>query len=348
MKKIAGIFVLLWIWLSGCTSVSGPEKKELPALMDSIPFDSLGSGIIAFHRIGPGNPPEYEAIYVIDLDQKSSWGFYGPAAQAPHLSPDGRAIAFTMRRDPITSRDVYLMDIYGQILINASLMRGEEFFPTWAPDMSAIYYWNFSGGVPILFMQDPSNNYYSQVPLLVFSVRVEGENIIIIPTGGISVSGSGDIYFCSNSFPEKGLNGIYLLKKNDEFVEQIYHPAGFLQVESPVISPDGQTLAFLEIDRDSSYTYHSMDIRLMDLVSGEATTIFHTSLQGANEWIIYGKNNPHSLNWSPDGTKILFSKPEGDLVSHIFLIRRDGTGLTRVTSLAGAFDVSPSWSRSWK
>jgi len=58
----------------------------------------------------------------------------------------------------------------------------------------------------------------------------------------------------------------------------------------------------------------------------------------------YGGQGELSLSWSPDGSKIVFNRPEGDLVSHLYLINADGSGLVQVTSAAGVVNRNVSWS----
>lgn len=48
--------------------------------------------------------------------------------------------------------------------------------------------------------------------------------------------------------------------------------------------------------------------------------------------------------WSPDGTKIVFSRFDG--VYAIYVMRADGTGVMKITSPSGTNDLSPSWSPS--
>ena len=49
--------------------------------------------------------------------------------------------------------------------------------------------------------------------------------------------------------------------------------------------------------------------------------------------------------WSPDGTKIAFSRQVGDL-SDIFVMNADGSGAVNLTNTAATDDCTPSWRRT--
>ena len=76
---------------SSCESIF--EKKDpfkvisLEPLTDEIPFEELGSGKILFQR---SNLSESNGYYIIDVDQKRSYGFnLNSFINWPYVSPDG-------------------------------------------------------------------------------------------------------------------------------------------------------------------------------------------------------------------------------------------------------------------
>ena len=79
---------------------TGTDDDVFPELTDTIPFDALGGGRIAFHRTGPSE--DYAGIYVVDLDTRGVWGFVPQDGlgddfvfvEGPVLAPDGGDIAF--------------------------------------------------------------------------------------------------------------------------------------------------------------------------------------------------------------------------------------------------------------
>ena len=75
--------------------------------------------------------------------------------------------------------------------------------------------------------------------------------------------------------------------------------------------------------------------------------IYVADMNGANLGRLTFDGGPFSYNreaaWSPDGSRIAFSKSDGRLGAEIFLIDADGTNLRRL-SPEGAYDASPTWS----
>ena len=61
---------------------------------------------------------------------------------------------------------------------------------------------------------------------------------------------------------------------------------------------------------------------------------------GRKEWDDPGRQNSVSVCWSPVGSKLLFNKPEGNFVSHIYVINPDGSDLTKVTTAENVADRS--------
>jgi TolB protein len=78
-----------------------------------------------------------------------------------------------------------------------------------------------------------------------------------------------------------------------------------------------------------------------------AGDIYVADLNGSNLRRLTSDGSPYSYNreaaWSPDGSRIAFSKSDGRWGAEIYLINADGTNLRRI-SPKGAYDASPTWS----
>jgi Tol biopolymer transport system component len=72
--------------------------------------------------------------------------------------------------------------------------------------------------------------------------------------------------------------------------------------------------------------------------------LYTMNADGTGQLQLTGDGNNHSPTWSPDGTKIAFSRmgPQ-DTRTHVYLINPDGSGLQRITDPA-AGGADPNWS----
>lgn len=101
-------------------------------------------------------------------------------------------------------------------------------------------------------------------------------------------------------------------------------PSGVM-LSSPVWSPDGRRLAFVQGDRRGN-----TDIMVLDLASGRARRL--TDGSGINT----------EPCWNPSGTQLAFtSDREGG--PQVFLMQDDGSNLRKLTQ-EGSYNASPAWS----
>ena len=75
--------------------------------------------------------------------------------------------------------------------------------------------------------------------------------------------------------------------------------------------------------------------------------IYVAHMDGSNLRKLTSDGGPNSYNreaaWSPDGSRIAFSKSDGQWGAAIYLVDPDGANLTRL-SPEGAYDATPTWS----
>lgn len=337
-RKLITVFIILLSFYGCKENITDPafNGPALPELADNIPYNVLGSGKIVFQRIGPMSN-NYEGIYILDINNKKSWGVKFAPIDAPQISPEGDKISFTKYTDLEYAWDVYSSDIYGNNINRISSGKGQDRCPGWFQDNQRIIYYldsfNNNEYIPV-FIYDFVNNstkYVLDFGKIDFpSLYVPQDNINVSPNNVCLVNAGGRL--CTF-----GLNG--------ENFKWISADSYF----SPTWNPSGNKFAVISIKIDSVSTsgtddtyYQEMSILLLDQDGSNMQKIFTTKEVQTGMW---AGNKNYCLCWSPDGSKILFNLREGYFTSHIYMINSDGSNFTAVTSLTGVTDRSLSWGK---
>jgi Tol biopolymer transport system component len=303
-----------WIFLNFGCSTQNAVGPDLPDLTDPIPFDRLGQGKLVFERDW--------RMYVIDIDHQSTWGIKVDGCDHPSVSPDGGKIAYSADSGLNSIFDIFIMNIDGKNKMRVSDIIGQESYSSWTFDGRQILFSAF------LFDNTLRRPLYRQspVPNPVDRVKIN-EDLYVF--GRVSASFDGRLAFSSQG-------GIWTLNIDGSHLKQVLTAGHSRQLLSPAWSPDGQKIAFVSTLRDSSYRTISMDIGLITAEGGIPDILSTLAVGGLADY---------SLCWSPDGSKIAFNLPDSADQSHIYLINKDGTDLTQVTTAGRVMDSSLSWSR---
>jgi Tol biopolymer transport system component len=334
LKIIFAAWFLLGISGCGGDFSSGPFPPVFPVLMDPIPYDDLAPGILVFQRVGPvGN--SYIGMYAMDTRQKRSLGYSSVKIGEPAISPDGLNIAFTTYTTVPDAEDVYVMDIEGSMRHWITEIHGREESPSWTFDAAKIMFLSVPDSTRsdsvLLYRQSPVPKAGDRELLFdsrkkIPGVRVKGP--VSMSPGGTLLVGGGGVWTISSDGSDWHL--------------LIAEPGGGVTLYSPAWSPDGRNIAALAVTRNGD-AITSVAVVLYAANGTGADTLVSLPASGRRE--LPGGNN-YSLCWSPDGSQIAFTRPDGqEIGAHIYVINRDRSHLVQVTTTAGVTDRSLSWGR---
>jgi len=310
-------------------------NQTLPEFTDLIPYHLLEQGTLVFKRIGPpGNP--YSGFYVIDADQKKSWRIDCGNASAPSVSPDGKLITYSFCVINTTWWDIFIMNIDGTSRRNITGMTGDESTPSWSTDGKQLFFsldrfYSNTNNTEALYRQSPVENPSDRIQLIDYN-KIDPPNFIL-GEGLISSSSNGKLLVL-----QMGLRTFDADGSNMKLIIPVDNNSDHLMC-SPQWSPDGNKIALLSFKRNSD-----LAVMLYDADGKNQVKLATVTVTGTMDWL--GQDNQLSLCWSPDGSKIAFTRPDGvEVGSHIYIINKDGTGLAQITSAPGVTDFSLSWNR---
>lgn len=336
-QRVLSFALILSLWINiSCKEKSGqdPTIPKIPPLTDMIPYGKLGQGKLVFQRVGPPDNA-YNGIYVVDANQQRAWGISEGDLNGPAVSPDGQKIAYSTTALTETAYDIYVMNIDGTNRKRISDINGQENNPCWTQDGSLVLFhaFRFDSDVDGLYTQSPVPNPPDRTLVIDFR-KLNPSYDFWTQYGNISISSNNKIII--------SYKGIYTLDSDGSNLTRIIAGEENYPLYSAAFSPDGSKLALLAMKTDQ-YNIQSISVLVFSPDGTNPDTLVSMNASGNNTWM---GCNSYSLCWSPDGSKIAFTRPDGPEVgSHIYIINTDKTDLTQVTFSAGVTDRSLSWGK---
>ena len=316
-----------------------PEQLLPPPALESIPYERLGSGKLAFRRVvSDGN-----YLYVIDAGARTVAALnLGSFSADPALSPDGTRIAYAAYSGPEqgSAYDISTKRITGADSQRVSALEGQEFAPSWSPDGRDVYF--FSQVADGIYRQSVSSSPLTPTPVLTGDSHPCSTYSQDSP---VSVSASGRLAFgCVSAVYTANADGSDLraLLVRQETPRPGGPPDDFF---APTWSPDGQWLAFLRVFEDTTAGAPPLTLAVgVVRADGSASRLVVSMSTGPVVRSSIGRNYL-SLAWSPDGSRLAFNVMPGGASSHIYVVDIDGTGLMQLTTRPDAYDHSLTWVR---
>jgi Tol biopolymer transport system component len=328
-----------------------PPFGEAPPL-EAVEFQLLGSGKVLFQRYGRDGGTG-SGVYLIDAGAGASRVVLDSvrgSVRGPALSPDGERVAWGRWTDLTYAYDVYVTDLSGGAPRRiSSFPSNTEGPPAWAPDGSAIVFFN-SG---VLFSSTPWGTLRRDLDtdaltaLRTFTLGAGGEvhcPALTLPEDAVSVSGAGGLaYACGAELvvatgPDVPLTSRYVTGSADA------------RIFGTAWSPDDGRVAFMQVDYGTEGTYPvvlTTSVRVLDLADGQVRTLAVLDGSGTTEW---STENHISVCWLPGGERLVFNAfapgvtGSDPSLASLYVVGADGQGLARLTTAADVFDHSVSCS----
>lgn len=291
--------------------------RQLPT-----PVARVGNGLIAFSRGGPE-----AGLYVMNPDGAEFARVTSEAADThPAWSPDGSRIAF-VRGFWDKDAGIYVMHADGsemqRITDGGSDVAGSDLEPAWSP-----------AGTRIAFAREgrPAGAEVGNTDIYV--VHADGTDLVRLTDGPVmeySPTWSPDessIAFVGYDLAAGGRQPsrvrLYVMSQDGTDIRML----GPEDVAQPAWSPDGSEIAYVDTRTGSIMAIRPNGVgrrRIIDVAD-----------------VVGGAHLVFGPTWSPDGTKLAFAAGPDDRDTHIYVVNRDGSGLTQLTD-SPAPDVLPAW-----
>jgi dipeptidyl aminopeptidase/acylaminoacyl peptidase len=275
-----------------------------------IPSSTVENGWIAFSRGGSES-----GLYVVNSDGTGVTRL--PSERGDNdaaWSPDGSRIAFV--RYQAGDSGIYLMNADGTDVLQVTDGTSDA-SPTWSPDGTHIAFAREASGNADIYEVNADGTHVTRLT----DDRLQESSPTWSPDGSrLAFDGWDD---ASGGQPPSTVR-LYVMNEDGTGIRAL----GPENVAGAAWSPDGSEIAFADTEAGSIMTIHPDG-------TGERSIIDMAEVVGGVR-LVYGPT------WSPDSTKIAFFAGPDAAHTRIYVVNRDGSGLTLLTD-GPAADAEPAW-----
>lgn len=334
MRRSWAALVSVALLLGACGSDDPEAVDASTSTVSSDTTTTLGPpsgppGPIVFQRLDPGKGENEEDIYTVNPDGSDVRLLFRGPAQRPVWSPDGTEISVFCCDDGMAAHFVNVATGELRTLPQPDPALEAYCGGAWSPDGERLTCETFG-------IDDPSLNG-------IYAIRVaDGGDFTRITSnpggndipGGYSPDGSQLVFV---RFEEDGAppSGLFVVNVDGTGLRQITPPGMILDEDgfAGQWSPDGSSILVVglsEADRKMIF--------VVDATGGDPEPLPITPECGG------ARGEPgtyacYSPTWSPDGSKIVFVRSDGEIES-VYMVNADGSGLVQMTD---GEDDQPRW-----
>ena len=230
----------------------------------------------------------------------------------PTFSPDGNQVAFCWDGEKRDNLDIYVKLIGAEPPIRLTRDPADDYGPAWSPDGSWIAFLRKVGEGKAAVMLVPPIGGRER---MLTEVGIHWNPLMATP---LTWSPNGNLLIVSHRESEKEPFGLHSVSLESGVKRRlITSPSAATEGDdkSPVFSPDGRAIAFVQ-----TLGYATGDLYVMAL--NDATKVVSQATRVvAGRWLVM------NMAWSPDGREIIFSSSEsGGASSGLWRVGASGSG----------------------
>ena len=250
--------------------------------------------------------------------------------RGPTFSPNGEQVAFAWNGEDQDNFDIWVQTIAGGPPLRLTSHSADDFQPAWSPDGLLIA---FVRGTRGRVRRSGRKASLLVIPSVGGPARAVGEVAGGSPSSKLSWTRESKALIVSDQTQAEGPRLFLLSVETGERRQLTEGLEGAFEDIDPALSPDGRTLAFA---RRSSFwlsEIHTLPLSEDLVPMGEAQQL--TSLEQGS----------FSPEWTPDGSRILFSSAPAGVSPRIWSVPASGGGRAEPVALPGEATDQPAISR---